>query len=120
MVKKNKKLNKKQKKTMNANQPTRSTTAGQTQPSITVKDLNTIGISMMSNGLVIDSMTVQEQRNQLMNESWDFTQLLIKQQIRQTRKEVNDKLVEFFKAFPEAVNPIKKQFIAPSPKLEEE
>lgn len=117
MVKKNKKIKKKPKpkdaQHNTAEEPVR-------QPIISIKDLNTIGVAMMSNGLLIDSMNQQEQRIQLMNESWEFTQLLIKQQIRQTRKEVNDKLVEFFNAFPEALDPIKQQFISSSLKLEEE
>jgi len=116
MVKKNKKI--KKNKTA-PKMPEAITEEPVRQPSISIKDLNTIGIAMMSNGLIIDSMNQQEQRIQLMNESWEFTQLLIKQQIRQTRKEVNDKLVEVFNAFPEALDPIKQQFIS-SLKLEEE
>ena len=123
MVKKNKKIKKnKYAKKPEAKMPEAKMPEEQPvrQPSISIKDLNTIGIAMMSNGLVIDSMNQQEQRIQLMNESWEFTQLLIKQQIRQTRKEVNDKLVEFFNTFPEALDPIKQQFISSSLELEEE
>ena len=121
MVKKNKKIKKnKSPKKPEAKMPeAKMPEEPVRQPSISIKDLNTIGIAMMSNGLVIDSMNQQEQRIKLMKESWEFTQLLIKQQIRQTRKEVNDKLVEFFNAFPEALVPIKQQFIS-SLKLEEE
>ena len=121
MVKKNIKIKKKPKaKTPEAKTPEANMEEPVRQPSISIKDLNTIGIAMMSNGLVIDSMNQQEQRIQLMNESWEFTQLLIKQQIRQTRKEVNDKLVEFFNTFPEALDPIKQKFISSSLELEEE
>jgi len=85
-----------------------------TKPSISVDELNAIGITMMSSGLSIDRMNENEQRIQIMNESWEFTQLLIKQTIRATRKEVNDKLIEFFQTFPEALDPIKQQFITPA------
>lgn len=88
-------------------------------PTISLQDLNNIAMTMMSSGLAIDRLEPEDAREQLMRESWDLCQLLIKQNIRACRKNVNDQLVQFFTQFPEALEPINEQFNPPTADEEE-
>lgn len=80
-----------------------------TGPTITIQELNALGVGLMQGAMSIDHLAPAEQRTQIMNESWELSQLQIKQISRTARRDINDKLVEFFQQFPEALEPIKQQ-----------
>lgn len=63
--------------------------------------------SLMGGALQIDNLDSQTARTIVMQESWDLTQLLIKQKVRETRKAINDDILSFLNSFPEALEAIK-------------
>jgi hypothetical protein len=80
-----------------------------TGPSISITELNALGMGLMQGAMSIDQLSPEDQRTQIMNESWELTQLQIKQTARIARRDINDKLVEFLQQFPEALEPLKQQ-----------
>ena len=79
------------------------------QISITIGELNALGSALQANALSIHKLSPQEQRTQLLNETWEFTQLQVKQIARNSKRQINDLIVEFLKNFPEACEPLKGQ-----------
>ena len=87
--------------------------------SITIGELNALGSSLQANALRIHNLPPEEQRTQLLNETWEFTQLQVKQIARNSKRQINDLIVEFLKNFPEAIEPLKSQIAAPVASEEE-
>tara|TARA_B100001564_G_C20661615_1_gene681835 strand:- start:1078 stop:1464 length:387 start_codon:yes stop_codon:yes gene_type:complete len=81
------------------------------QISITIGELNALGSALQANALSIHKLSPQEQRTQLLNETWEFTQLQVKQIARNSKRQINDLIVEFLKNFPEACEPLKGQVL---------
>ena len=77
--------------------------------SITLGELNALGSALQANALSIHKLSPQEQRTQLLNETWEFTQLQVKQIARNSKRQINDLIIEFLKNFPEACEPLKGQ-----------
>nr|BAR34917.1 hypothetical protein [uncultured Mediterranean phage uvMED] len=78
-----------------------------TQVTLTQKELQQMTQSLMGGALQIDNLDSQTARTIVMQESWDLTQLLIKQKVRETRKAINDDILSFLNSFPEALEAIK-------------
>tara|TARA_B100000287_G_scaffold400401_1_gene419598 strand:- start:4489 stop:4866 length:378 start_codon:yes stop_codon:yes gene_type:complete len=85
--------------------------------SITLGELNALGSALQANALSIHKLSPQEQRTQLLNETWEFTQLQVKQIARNSKRQINDLIIEFLKNFPEACEPLKGQISQVSPEL---
>ena len=80
---------------------------GTEQVTLTQKELQQMTQSLMGGALQIDNLDSQTARTIVMQESWDLTQLLIKQKVRETRKAINDDILSFLNSFPEALEAIK-------------
>jgi len=89
------------------------------QISITIGELNALGSSLQANALRIHSLPPEQQRSQLLNETWEFTQLQVKQIARNSKRQINDLIIEFLKNFPEALEPLKSQIAVPVTSEEE-
>lgn len=80
---------------------------GTEQVTLTQKELQQMTQSLMGGALQIDNLDSQTARTIVMQESWDLTQLLIKQKVRETRKAINDDILSFLNSFPESLEAIK-------------
>ena len=78
-------------------------------PTISIGELNGITRALQSEAMAIHLMGPEEQRTLLLNESWELTRLQVKHIARSAKQQINDKLMEFFRQFPEAVEPLKAQ-----------
>ena len=74
---------------------------------LTQGELQLMTQTLMGGALQIDNMEPNSQRAAVMQETWDLTQLLIKQKVRECRKAINDDLLSFLNSFPEALEAVK-------------
>tara|TARA_B100001094_G_scaffold112644_2_gene108605 strand:- start:4947 stop:5267 length:321 start_codon:yes stop_codon:yes gene_type:complete len=89
------------------NEETENENTETAQVTLTQKELQQMTQSLMGGALQIDNLDSQTARTIVMQESWDLTQLLIKQKVRETRKAINDDILSFLNSFPEALEAIK-------------